>query len=226
MGQIYIMSDIHNDVNSFNQMLDLISFQPEKDYLIILGDIFDKGPEPYELYKQIRQYGNSIKVIRGNHEEWLKCHIDRYCRDKILPEDYVSSINQMVHVSDEELESIGKWISEMELYLCISVEGNNYMLAHAQTTENPEDCEEALLLSADNNLSAFYRCGLDNDYISIVGHIPVQRIRFMLGEESDDYTIWKNEKRNVIAIDSGNAYRTSGGRLSCLRLNDMREYYV
>lgn len=68
-GKIYCMSDIHNDYDSFREMLEKINFSKE-DKLYINGDIFDRGYKPVELYFEILkyQYRNNITCIRGNHD--------------------------------------------------------------------------------------------------------------------------------------------------------------
>jgi len=38
--------------------------------------------------------------------------------------------------------------------------------------------------------------------------------------------IWKNKDGSVIDIDCGAGYAEQGGCLGCLRLNDMKEFYV
>lgn len=44
--------------------------------------------------------------------------------------------------------------------------------------------------------------------------------------QKKDFTIWKNESETIIDIDCGAGYPKAGGRLGCLRLNDMEEFYV
>ena len=38
--------------------------------------------------------------------------------------------------------------------------------------------------------------------------------------------IWKNKSETIIDIDCGAGYPRKGGKLGCLRLNDMKEFYV
>ncbi|MGN0438745.1 MAG: metallophosphoesterase [Lachnospiraceae bacterium] len=41
---LYLISDIHGNLHEFKQILKKISFNKEKDTLIIMGDILDRGP--------------------------------------------------------------------------------------------------------------------------------------------------------------------------------------
>lgn len=58
---VYVVSDIHNDVTGFKELLDKIAFSKD-DLLIINGDIFDRGDEPVDLYFEILKHSN-IQVV-------------------------------------------------------------------------------------------------------------------------------------------------------------------
>lgn len=65
----YLISDIHGQSKDFKQMLKKISFDSEKDNLIIMGDIIDRGPDGIRLLEFIKPYlNNSMKLMMGNHE--------------------------------------------------------------------------------------------------------------------------------------------------------------
>ena len=46
-----------------------------EDRLILLGDLFDRGPESWEVYQTIMKleesYGDRFILLRGNHEDYL-----------------------------------------------------------------------------------------------------------------------------------------------------------
>ena len=63
------------------------------------------------------------------------------------------------------------------------------------------------------------------DIISIHGHIPTMEMRKWNKQERKS-TIWKNKSETIINIDCGAGYPKEGGKLGCLRLNDMKEFYV
>ena len=71
----YVMSDLHGCFEEFQQMLDLIKFNPEKDRLIIAGDIIDRGPDNYKMLKYAESKPESVQFILGNHDEDFK----EYC---------------------------------------------------------------------------------------------------------------------------------------------------
>ena len=74
---VYVLSDVHNCAKELLKMLRLIEFDFMQDELIILGDCFDRGTHPVQLFEFVTQHGcrdNSvplspgIRVLRGNHD--------------------------------------------------------------------------------------------------------------------------------------------------------------
>lgn len=73
----YIMSDLHG---SYVQMEKALKFwDPEKEHLVIMGDLIDRGPGSLEVVQKAMElkekYPDSVTVLKGNHEEmfleWL-----------------------------------------------------------------------------------------------------------------------------------------------------------
>ena len=90
---------------------------------------------------------------------------------------------------------------------------NNFLLVHAELLEIQE---ENYNLWGRKNFKIKKRL---DDYIIISGHTPLQKISPLLFEP-------KILNRNgLIYIDYG-VYRKSDGKLACLRLNDMKEFYI
>ena len=69
-----IIGDIHGCDQALHGLLDKI--QPgAEDRLILLGDLFDRGPESWEVYQTVRKldetYGSRLILLCGNHEDYL-----------------------------------------------------------------------------------------------------------------------------------------------------------
>ena len=205
-------------------MLEKIKFT-EKDVLYILGDIFDSGKDPLGLYEEIKSRANVVSLL-GNHDAYLaksilhhKDHPVSACHLKLILHD---------NVSDETLDEIAQWIKNMELQVKLTLDGIDYLLAHAQTTDD-FGVEDPFFFSygkyVDRN---FHTNGVDG-YISVVGHFDTWFLRYAMKEEPvTPNTIWVNQKENVYVIDCGNEQRSKrkGMRLGCLRLNDKKCFYV
>ncbi|MBQ4283755.1 MAG: fructose-bisphosphatase class III [Lachnospira sp.] len=226
-SRIYCISDIHNDADSFKQMLSLINFKAE-DMLYIVGDVFDRGPKPKELYEEIRKYSN-IVCLKGNHDDWLAKYIfERHQRGIKMPYFYNTYVELLKSMNEKELLELTEWIEAMPLYVNVEVDGRQFQLVHAQASSQPEKESKGFFLMDGEGYYDFLRNGIEG-VISVVGHYPTMRIlkEFSLAVPTKAQ-IWINDPGNVYVIDCGNGYRKrgEGGRLGCLCLNDYREYYV
>jgi serine/threonine protein phosphatase 1 len=61
---VTIISDPHGCYQSFKALLEQLP--DEKNRLIIVGDIIDRGPDSYSIFEYVREH--SIEMIMGNHE--------------------------------------------------------------------------------------------------------------------------------------------------------------
>ena len=69
-----IVGDIHGCDEAFEELLDK-THPGAADRLILLGDLFDRGPESWEVYQTVRRldeiFGDRFILLRGNHEDYL-----------------------------------------------------------------------------------------------------------------------------------------------------------
>ena len=76
----FICSDIHGFYDEWHLALREAGFS-EKDpnhVLIVLGDIFDRGSKPYEVYRFLRRLPENRRIlVRGNHELLIAELVDR-----------------------------------------------------------------------------------------------------------------------------------------------------
>ena len=67
---IYVTSDLHGyPLKSFHALLKKAAFG-DNDYLFILGDVIDRGPEGAELLEWLL-YQPNVQLLLGNHEDLL-----------------------------------------------------------------------------------------------------------------------------------------------------------
>ena len=214
----YVMSDIHGQFDAFMRMLKQIDFT-ENDELYILGDVVDRGSKSIECIKWIMEQDNVLTLL-GNHELML---YDGYVNN--APALYQSLDEIRVHLSEDEQKNIIKWIEDMPECKLITVNGTKFYLNHTQPV-TPEYFKQELTQRMFPSYSVYKQCNDSpvKDVICIHGHIPTMEMRRWHGEERSSL-IWKNISGTVIDIDCGAGYPKEGGRLGCLRLNDMREFY-
>ncbi len=223
---VYVMSDIHGCFNEFEKMLNLIGFS-QNDQLYIIGDAVDRGKEPVKVLDYIMNHSNII-LMRGNHENFLT-----YCLES--SEYYIWYANggkitheQIMLRGEEYKDKVLKYISKCKVITVIG----KYILVHA-SLKFSADYENITLkdfLEIQNEDVCLW--GRDNigdekqfqDYTVICGHTPVQAIDESIKEQEDVKIL---HRKGTIYIDCGCCYGTeAGGKLACIRLDDMKEFYV
>lgn len=225
----YCISDIHNDYDNLVKLLSLAEFNPKKDILYIIGDIFDRGMQPVELYNFIRKQDTSIIPLCGNHDLWLADFIRDYGNG--LRGDYFYNTFEILknQMTKKEINNLELWIRSMPLYKKIEVDGEKFMLSHAQTFDEPEKMSDSDILLG-KKLNIKYLLNGISKYISVIGHTETNIIRKSVGEPLTNVNeIWKNPKGNLYAIDCGNGFRQfckSQMRLGMLCLETKQMYYV
>lgn len=236
----YVMSDLHGCYDEFLEMLELINFSKD-DNMVILGDIIDRGPDSVKLIQDLMSRTN-IKLIMGNHDWFMHRvlstlpvditfgNLTRYM-DKKTEYYYMnwmynkgeSTFIKYLNLSLDERTDVLKFLSNLPYYCELIVENQKYILIHSvpdrfSKEKSMEDYTlfDLIFTRIDNDKwdDNFY-----DDKILIVGHTPTFFI-----DELYEGKILKKEK--IINIDCGCAYRREGGKLGCLRLEDMKEFYV
>lgn len=229
MGYTYCIADIHNDYDSFVRMLKLIQFS-EKDKMYIVGDIFDRGEKPLELYYEILKYEKNIICLCGNHDAWVAEHLQQYVNGRYKGYYYNTIELLKGRITEVDMLNLISWIYNLDVQLTVNASGKQFLLAHAQTAFADADLHYHIMGAKDNrDYIDFLENGIEG-YVSIIGHTPVDAIREVFGEASEKKnTVWYNRKKNVICIDCANGYRAEAfgkNRLGCIRLDDYQCFYV
>lgn len=228
-----MISDIHNDYKRLLAILKKIKFS-ESDHLYVLGDVFDRAgteADPVGVYFTLLGLEDRCSFVMGNHDLWLAEYVKKYYQEMPRKRDrigkyYYNSFDLMTErITEVDMLEIADAVLTWPLQLSISVEGQNYLFAHAMTS--PADAIEAeyyYLMGSELGFP-YLKNGIDG-YISVCGHNPTSTIREWYGDEIRPKRpeIWKNGKQNVYMIDCGCGF--SSGRLACMRLEDKMEYYV
>ena len=218
----YVMSDLHGCYDKFIKMIELIKFN-ENDELYILGDIFDRNTKPLEIYDYIISNKN-ITLLKGNHEKMF----EEYFETGDLSLWYyngggatLSSINERGQMFQYELY---KFVRSLPIIKVV----DKFILVHAGLYL-PKDVNslklEELLELQEEDINLWSRDNIYSnvkykDYKIICGHTPAQTIN----NNYKDVKIIHTEGH--IYIDCGACFESANGKLACLRLNDMKEFYI
>ena len=75
MKNYFVCSDIHGFYDEWMNSLSEIGFDKDNPnhILVVLGDIFDRGSQPLDIYRFLKNLPKERRIlIRGNHEQLLK----------------------------------------------------------------------------------------------------------------------------------------------------------
>ena len=217
----YIISDIHGNILRYRSLMSRIGLT-EEDHLYVLGDITDRFPDGVTILQELMQMPNCT-VLRGNHDTMFLDAVTKCGRDDF--ELWYSNGGQVTYkafrrLPEAERNKIIEFIQNMPISMTIEVNGKEYILAHGSPPSlyNPKDYR----YFDENEFAIWNRLDPDikipGNQIAIFGHTPTliyQR------EKGFPLQIWYGN--NKIGIDCGSGF--DGGRLACLRLEDMKEFY-
>lgn len=188
------------------KMLKLIEFSGE-DILYILGDVIDRGKYPIRTLLYIMNYPN-MKMLLGNHEEMMKRSSEREFFICWMNNGGETTLNQYSDLCEYDRDRIDDYLNNLP----ITIDLGDFLLVHAGYTDKYHDSDFCLWARED-----FLNRETGIDKTIIFGHTPTH---FMTSEKP--MSIWYNKDR--IGIDCGACF--NNGRLGCLRLDDMQEFYV
>lgn len=243
-GNTYVMSDLHGCYDEYIKMLELINFN-KKDKLYILGDIIDRGTKPIEIIMDILERDN-VTALLGNHEfyarevlMYVNSYIDEISEefyDKSIREKYFiwqynggeTTFDEYYRLSIKEQKQIVNFLSNLPTYIDLEVCGKKFVLMHAGIDKYMTDDErkflklEDFILNSPTNFSTpFFQ--KEKSRFLIFGHVPTFRLHNYDADAEPGKIFIKN---NYIDIDCGAVYPNYGGRMGCLCLNDMKEFYI
>lgn len=218
----YVISDLHGIYDKFIEMLELINFSKE-DELYILGDIFDRGPNPLAILEYVLAHKN-IHLIKGNHEEMFIDYFEDGDGSLWYYNGGQTTHHQIIKMGYIYEESLYKYIKKLPTYMVV----DKFILVHAGLyfpSNYNELSLEQLLEQQEEDINLWDRSNVGKDikfkdYTVICGHTPVQSINDSIDEVKIVHT------PGHIYIDCGCCFTKANGKLACLRLDDMEEFYV
>ncbi len=211
----YCISDVHGNQDRFHALLELIGFN-DRDTLYIIGDVIDRGPGSVALLRGIMSAPNMVMLL-GNHEQM--------CLDTLGPHNVVGSrelwkqngggntYRELLYIcTPSERMEILRFLRSLPDHLELEVSGRAFHLVHGYPAgEREERIWGRPIPDAPPPFP---------DRLTVVGHTPVN----FLAKQDGPYTIWHGN--GILDIDCGLAGKSENRRLGCLRLDDMREFYV
>ena len=208
-----IIGDIHGSSQSLCAILEKTRLG-ENDRLILLGDLFDRGPDSFVVYERVqalaKKLGECFVLLRGNHEDYLLTEkmsiIQRMAWNKVGRRATIKSFKQ----HGAQMEDARPFLqAKCQLFW----RGKNVQAVHAGVKINPIEDNDLYTLVHDHNVV------LQNTYrgpLTVVGHIAIDFPTWFKGDGETTELLTPGEwltlpKQGIICIDTGCG---KGGRLT------------
>lgn len=219
---IYVMSDLHGELDRYNAMLELIQFSAD-DTLYVLGDVIDRNTHGIEILRDIMRRTN-VHLILGNHEQMM---LDSFWS----PNEYDArrlwkqngggnTYRTMVYCTPtEERLRILRFIQELPDHIELEVNGRRFYLVHGNIGETRHE------RIWDRPEPPPTEPPLPGKTV-VVGHTCTYYLNILVDgyDENGPFEIF--HAPGLLAIDCGCGNSTDLRRLACLRLDDLKEFYI
>ena len=64
----YLIGDVQGCCDALDRLLDKIDFSPSRDWIGVLGDLVNRGPQSLATLRRLRGFGTSATCVLGNHD--------------------------------------------------------------------------------------------------------------------------------------------------------------
>lgn len=206
-GKDFVVGDLHLQVETLIQALDLLEVNPEVDRVFLVGDMVDRGPDANLLAGLLDQPW--VYAVAGNHEEML---LDYLANPEMYAEGHAHEWWSTLNEEDQQ------YLWRRLKMLPSAIQIGRYGIVHAEVPLGMTWQEVQAGLAEENNslhshllwgnsraksLNVSLVEGIDLIY---VGHTTVPSPS-VLG--------------NHVYIDTGAGYPERGGRLTVIELGDV-----
>lgn len=216
-----IIGDIHGCNQKLSPLLDKVKPEME-DRLILLGDLFDRGSESWEVFQTVQKLneslGERLVLLKGNHEDYLMTENLTFSQklmwDRVGRRATIKSFKQ----HGAQMEDTRPFLqAKCQLFW----RGENVQAVHAGIKVNPIEDNDLYTLVHDHDVV------LQNHYsgpLTVVGHIAIDFPMWFKGDGETRELLPPGEwltlpKQGVICIDTGCG---KSGRLTAMIVEDER----
>lgn len=170
---IFLISDIHGNHDALISVLDKVK---DYDYLLVLGDLVDYGPEPERVIDTLKSIGAII--IRGNHDNAVAYNIDCGCSEKTRDISiYTREKISFTKLSKEQILFLASLPTENEMkvidHIIKIVHGSprNHLFGYMYPWDIGEEiCSSKIRINTSKN---YENCNLSWDFL-FIGHTHYQ----------------------------------------------------
>ena len=214
-----VIGDVHGCNEALCSLLKRV--QPAANSMtVMLGDLFDRGPDSYGVYQTVKQLatglGESFIILRGNHEDYLLSPkltlMQRIVWERVGRAKTVKSFR----AHSAKMEDAKPWLNEnCRLFW----RGEGIQCVHAGLMVDPIEVNDTYTMIHDHEVV------LRNRYVgplTVVGHIALAEPTWFAGDKKTmqklTYGVWHSlPEHGIICIDTGCG---KGGKLTAMVVED------
>jgi serine/threonine protein phosphatase 1 len=232
VDRILATSDLHGQNKRFLKLLNEIAYDPDKDLLVVCGDLIDRGEENLDCLATCEKLQKKGAIfLKGNHEQFLESSliemitIDNWrTRPSIKLQNWVghnggaTMYKEISDLSKNKLSEILRFVQKLPIYFTIG----DFIFTHAgANTIKPieQNTENELVWMAES----FPHCPAYPGKVMIFGHTPTWQLYAYKKSDRKTAKIWYDSKyKDKLCVDCGGVF---GGRLAAIELPSYREFY-
>ncbi|HWR05277.1 metallophosphoesterase [Sporomusa sp.] len=233
VDRILATSDLHGQNKRFLNLLGKSEYEPDKDLLVVCGDLIDRGGENLDcLATCINLQKQGAILLKGNHEQFLESSLVEMIETdtwRTRPSEGLynwvkhnggaAMYEEIKDLSLGRLAEILKFVRSLSLYFTI----NNFIFSHAgaNVAKPIEANTENELVWMDED---FPFCPAYTGKVIVFGHIPTWLLYdYDKAKIRKSARIWYDlDYQDKICLDCGGVF---GGRLAAIELPSYREFY-
>lgn len=189
----YVVSDVHNNWERFEQLLDIVNFTKD-DTLIINGDLIDRGVRVRPFIKFLKEYKDQLIYVLGNHEQMFidSCETE-HLFDKLIKVE----LNSKFFGGEDALSK--RWVHEDEicnLWICNGGDKTlDFLLREdAEWLYDYYTRECSYYKFIDRNLFVHAGLPLENK------HYTIKEIKYLASGVDKNSLIWDREFFNKYCV--------------------------
>lgn len=129
LGRDFVVGDVHGHAALLDCLIHAVRFDPERDRLLALGDLIDRGPDSLALLQRVEKLP-WFHSLRGNHEAMLKASV-RSVSASLLWHRNGGQWGQ--DIPDETLRALVRLVDGLPLAMTLPLrDGRRIGLIHAE----------------------------------------------------------------------------------------------
>ena len=226
--KLVAISDIHAHLKVFESLMDQLDLKAD-DYLIIIGDFINKGPNSLSVIRRMMDLSKrpNTTILKGNHEYFVCQYLfdapinDRYyskakffdfisnwdhnsilkdfCIDQGMTINDFHSFEDLQHMIFKNYSAEVNYMNDLPVVLHL----DDMVFVHGGYCDNFDPLtDESKYLKYDD----FNKLSTNQDKTVVVGHWPTSNMR---SAKNTNKPLFNNEK-GIISIDGGLGVKSSG----------------